>query len=197
MDLKKEIRIIGIDDGHHERGISESAIIVGVVLRGADYLDNVLTTTITVDGTDATYNLIQMVNTSRAKGNLSAIMLNGITLGGFNIINIKMLSENTNLPVIVVIRKLPDHEAIKTALFHLEDGKSRFEIIELAGDVHEYEINNKQAKGTIYFQFSGCTQQEAEDLLKLTAVHSLLPEPIRVAHLIAQGFSLGESQGRA
>ena len=195
-NLKKEARIIGIDDGHHARETSEPVLVVGAVLRGKSYLDNVLATTITADGIDATPNLIKMVNTSRAKGNLSAIMLDGVTLGGFNVVNIKSLSENTNLPVIVAVRKEPDYEAIQAALKNIEDGEQKFKLIELAGDICELEIKNKQTEGKMYFQFAGCTLPEAEDFLKLAIIHSLIPEPVRTAHLIAQGITLGESKGR-
>ena len=38
---------------------------------------------------------------------------------------------------------------------------------------------------------------KAKKLIKQTSPHGLIPEPIRVAHLIARGVTLGESMGRA
>jgi hypothetical protein len=45
-------------------------------------------------------------------------------------------------------------------------------------------------------QIVGITRSDAEKLVKLTSTRSLLPEPLRVAHLIATGIVRGESVGR-
>jgi len=37
----------------------------------------------------------------------------------------------------------------------------------------------------------------SEGCVKLSSTRSLIPEPIRVAHLIASGVALGESRGGA
>jgi endonuclease V-like protein UPF0215 family len=49
----------------------------------------------------------------------------------------------------------------------------------------------------IYFQFKGLKRTEAEKIIKLSCTRSLIPEPLRVAHLIASALVKGESGGRA
>jgi hypothetical protein len=51
--------------------------------------------------------------------------------------------------------------------------------------------------GKIFIQFAGISFEEASEIVKLTATHSYLPEPIRVAHLIGAGLVFGESKGNA
>ena len=51
--------------------------------------------------------------------------------------------------------------------------------------------------GKIYIQYIGTTLKKAKELLKVTCTRSYIPEPIRVAHLIAAGIVKGESKGRA
>lgn len=49
----------------------------------------------------------------------------------------------------------------------------------------------------IYFQCYGITKEDASKIIKETSTMSLIPEPLRVAHLMATGFVLGESVGHA
>lgn len=197
--VKSQIRILGIDDAPFDRNIDREVLVIGTVFRAGEYLDGVLSTKIEVDGIDATQKLIHLIKESRTKGQLRCIMLDGICLGGFNVINIETLSRETNLPVIVYIKDLPDFEAIKSALTHLEDGEARLKLMEKAGRIYECEIGNKDlhTKGKVYFQIVGISEADAKKILKLTTVHGFVPEPLRVAHLIAQGIKFGESKGRA
>ena len=197
--VKKQIRILGIDDGHFRRGSSEDVLVVGVVFRGADYLDVVLSTKVEVDGMDATMKLIKLINESRTKEQLQFVMLDGITLGGFNVANINTIYEQTKIPVIVFMRELPDMPAIKSALMHFEDGELRYNLILKAGKIFECEISNTAVgrKGKVFFQIAGADEKTAREVLKLTCKNSLVPEPLRVAHLVAQGIVFGESKGHA
>ena len=38
---------------------------------------------------------------------------------------------------------------------------------------------------------------KTKEFLKVTTVHSYIPEPLRIAHIIAAGLVKGESRGRA
>jgi len=49
----------------------------------------------------------------------------------------------------------------------------------------------------IYYQFKGLSKEEVEKIIKLSCTRSLIPEPLRVAHLIASALIKGESGGRA
>jgi endonuclease V-like protein UPF0215 family len=49
----------------------------------------------------------------------------------------------------------------------------------------------------LFVQRVGLSLADAEDLVAKTRLHGLLPEPIRLAHLIAGGVTTGRSRGRA
>ena len=83
--IKREIRILGIDDSAL---LDEKVMIVGVVFRGGDWIDGVLRSDITRDGLDATDVICSMIKESKHYGQLRVLMLDGITYGGFNIIDI-------------------------------------------------------------------------------------------------------------
>lgn len=187
--VKGEIRVLGIDDGFFPRKVrGEPVLLVGAVMRGNSYLDGVLTTTIELDGTDATEKIISLVLNSKHYGQLRAIMINGITLAGFNVVDIRRVSGETGLPVITLVRKQPDLEAIKKALSHFGDGEERLGTIERAGKIFHYK--------KILFQAAGAAKDRAQDIIDVCLMRSLIPEPVRVAHLIASGVTKGESGRR-
>ena len=102
--LKKEIRVIGIDDSPFRKFKKGKVLVVGTVFRGGLFLDGVLSTKVSIDGNDSTKKLIDMINKCKFKPQLQCIFLNGIAVAGFNVIDVKELNKKTNLPVIVVIK---------------------------------------------------------------------------------------------
>lgn len=192
--LKSEIRILGFDDGPFEFRKTKTVPVVGVVYRGGKFLDGILRTDVEVDGTDATEKLVKLINASRHKQQLKLLMLDGVTLGGFNVIDVKDLNEKTDLPVIIVNRKIPNLKEIRTALKRFKDFRVRWKMISNAGKVDECILKNKDK---IFYQHAGITAEDAEDAIMLSTTHGNLPEPLRVAHLIASAIVRGESYGRA
>lgn len=192
--FKSEIRILGFDDCPFKRG-DEKVGVVGVVYRGGSFLDVVMKTEVKVDGTDATRKLIYLLNSSRQKPQLKVLMLDGIAFGGFNIIDIKKLYKKTGLPVIVINRKHPDIYSVKEALKNnFKDFKKRWNMILNAGKIKVCNLKNGKK---VYYQVIGMEDEEAEEIIQLSSTHSDIPEPLRVAHLIAAAIIKGESSGRA
>jgi len=192
--LKSEIRILGFDDGAFAPNSKNPVIVIGVVFRGGKFIDGALKTEVTVDGTDATEKIEKLINTSRHKQQLKVIMLDGITVGGFNVIDVKRLNEKTGIPVIVVNRKMPDMKKVKDALKKLGDFEARWKSIEDAGPIRECNI--KEFK-RVYYQNIGMENGTAEEVIRLSCTRGFIPEPLRVAHLIATAVVRGESYGRA
>ena len=191
--IKDEIRILGIDDSPFDLYNDKTALVIGTIFRGGNWLDGVLRTEVTVDGTDATEKILQMVKKTKHK-DLRIIMIDGITLGGFNVVNIKKLFEKTGLGVIVVVRHKPNFRQIKQVLNNLKDGEKRWDYMQIAGEPKKVET--KPGK-FIYIQNYGINDSDAKKIVKLSSTRSLIPEPIRVAHLIGSGIILGESRGKA
>ncbi|MBW3002113.1 DUF99 family protein [Candidatus Woesearchaeota archaeon] len=186
--MRKEIRILGIDDGPFNKFKDKEVLIVGTLFRGGSFIDGVMSTKAKVDGKDSTLKITRMINKSKFKKQLRAIFLNGIAVGGFNVIDVKQLNKKTKIPVIVVIRNYPDLKKIFKALDNLKMKKQK-KLIE--------DLPKPTKVGKIYIQHIGISLSDAKEMLKLTCTHSYIPEPIRVAHLIAAGVVKGESRGRA
>jgi uncharacterized protein len=190
--IKDEVRIIGFDDGPFRRGDRET-LIVGCAFRGGRWIDGVLSTKAEVDGLDATDRLAALMKASRFK-DARVLMMDGIAFGGFNIVDINRLSRQTGLPTIAVTRDMPDFALIEAALRHLSDFETRWNLIKAAGRPRPVETRPLKS---VYIQAAGIDFPDAEAVVKLSATRSLIPEPLRVAHLIAQGIVSGQSKGKA
>ena len=185
--IKPEIRVLGVDDGPFVPHSSGFATIVGVVFRGGYWLDGVIHTKIEVDGLDATHKIASMIIDSPHYKQLRVIMLDGVTFAGFNVVNIKELNCETKLPVIAVTREKPDFTDIRKALENLPNSELRWEAIKDTGNLLMVNTRSKHAK--VYVQTCGLFEEDARKIVKLTSTRSDIPEPLRVAHLIASGIN--------
>lgn len=190
--IKSEIRILGIDDSAL---ISDDILIVGAFFRGGQWLDGVMRSSIRRDGMDATEKIAEMVTSSKHYGQIKVIMLDGVTYGGFNPVDIVRLYEGTKVPVIVIMRDVPDFEKIKDALSNLPDLEERYRIILRAGAITK--VVSKDPLNPIFIQCAGIDTENAGEVVRLSSTRSNVPEPLRVAHMIATGMVCGESRGKA
>ncbi len=162
--------------------------MIGVVFRAGNWLEGVMSTHVEVDGFDATTKLINMIESSRHYRQLRVIMLNGITLGGLNVVDIKALYLATGKPVIAVTDRKPDLERVHSALKNLPSSEERWTAILNAGEI--FPVVRRRDKKPIYAEVAGLTKEVASEILRLTATRSKVPEPLRVAHLVASGIHL-------
>jgi uncharacterized protein len=190
--MKRQIRILGIDDApftFHEK----YTMVIGAVMRGGEYLECVLRNQVAIDGTEATDICTQMINNSRYRQQLKAVMIDGACLGGFNVVDIDALSEATQIPVITVTRDKPDQKKIKHALQkNFKDWEIRWDVLQ-KGRLHKIPTSHNP----MYIKCSRLSLEEAKEIINISTIRGVLPEPIRVAHLIASGITRGESYGKA
>ncbi len=190
-EVKSEIRIIGWDDTPFTFK-DKRVLLIGVVFRGGNYMDGMLVTKIQVDGRDSTEKIIKAIKKSSHYEQLRIIMLDGITFGGFNIVDMEKIFNSTKLPVIAITRKNPDLESMKRALKRFDDFDYRWSLIEKAGKVYPLKIKRFRGKEIetkeIYYQKMGIEKEDVEKIIKISSTHAFIPEPLRIAHIIASGF---------
>lgn len=186
--MKKEIRVLGIDDAPFNKFKDKKVLVIGTVFRGGEFMDGLLSTKVSVDGRNSTTKIAKMVNKSKFKKQFRCIFLDGVAVGGFNVIDIEKLNKLTKIPIIVVIRNYPDFKKIFSALKKLKMSRQR-KLIE--------KLPEPKKVGKIWIQYIGVDFEKAKKILKITSTHSYIPEAIRIAHLIGSGIIKGESSGRA
>jgi len=185
--IKPEIRVLGVDDGvfiPHSKGLVD---VVGVVFRGGYWLDGVMRTEVEVDGLDGTEKIASMIIESPHYKQLRIIMLSGITLAGFNVVDIKELYNKTGLPVIAITRNMPNMKEIEQAIERLPEKEKRWRAIQNAGEM--IKVQTRKEEEPIYMQIAGIKREDAEKIVKITSTRSNIPEPLRVAHIIASGLT--------
>jgi len=192
--LKSEIRILGFDDSAFTPRSKDLVPVVGVVFRGGKFLDGLLRTEVEIDGMDSTEKIIKLINSTRHKQQLKVLMFDGITLAGFNLIDVKKIFNETGIPVIIINRKMPNLEKVKKALKRFDDFESRWKAIENAGEIKECYVKDLRK---VYYQNIGMDDDTTKEVIRLSCTRSYIPEPLRIAHIIATGFVRGESYGRA
>lgn len=184
--IKPEIRVLGIDDGVFLPRTEGTADVVGVVYRGGYWLDGVMRTEVEIDGMDATEKIASMIKSSPHYKQLRVVMLNGITLAGFNVVDIQRFFKEADIPVITVAREKPNLAEIKMALENLPEHEKRWQAIKNAGKLIKVHMGNNEA---VYMQIAGICKSDAEKILKKTSTRSNIPEALRVAHIIASGLT--------
>ena len=180
---------VGFDDAPFPRSHRGDVQVIGAVFAGTR-LDGVLATRVRRDGANATARLAECLTGSRFFPQLQAVLLQGIAFAGFNVVDLAGLNRATGLPVLTVARRAPDLEAIRRALLEKVPGGARkWRLIEAAGPM--------EPLAGVRVQRAGLDAEAAAGLLDRLRLHGRLPEPLRVAHLIAGGVTTGESRHRA
>ncbi len=178
----------GFDDAPFDRNHQGSVPVIATVYADLRF-DGVLVGEIEKDGFDAAGKIADIVSKSRFAGHIRLIMLQGIALGGFNVIDVFELYDRLCLPLMVVARKEPDMAAVKNALLsHIHEGGKKWEIIKKIGPM--------EPVGKVYIQRVGLSASQAAAVLDRFCIHGNIPEPVRVAHLIATAIGRGQSHGK-
>ncbi len=177
-------RVVGVEDGgfSRESGV-QKALLVTALLQGTSIIDFQMNS-ITVDGLDVTEKLIAMLH----RWSFDGVILAGVSFAGFNLIDPNMLFEEFEKPVIIVTRTKPNNLAVKNALLHhFEDWKARWGVIKQLGPV--YEIVSVPNEPPVYTEIIGADIKWASTLIRKLSTCCRIPEPVRVARLIARGLT--------
>jgi endonuclease V-like protein UPF0215 family len=187
MPLKRFSNVIGFDDAPFPRHHIGEVKVVGAVFADLRF-DGVIIGEIEKDGSDAAEKLTELVTASKFADHAQLIMLQGIALGGFNVVDVFYLNRRLGIPVLVVSRRRPNMAAIRSALItHIPGGKKKWALIEKLGLMEQ--------ACEIYVQRVGLAPDQAAAVINRFAIHSRIPEPIRAAHLIAGAIIDGQSRG--
>lgn len=184
--------MLGIDDGPFTKGQGRVAL-AGVLVCPPGYVEGVLFSSCQVDGDDANDAIIGMVKGSRFREQVRMVMLDGAAFGGFNVVDVQALSGELGVPVLTISRDEPDMVLIRHALqAHFPDWERRFDTIS-RNRVRPVEVPD----GRVFVASEGIEENEADAMVRRCIVRGCLPEPVRLAHLVATALVRGESRGKA
>jgi len=178
---------MGFDDAMHDRTKELTTQLIGVVCQGVRMV-NTVKEQITIDGIDSTDALIKLIKLKEK--HVQYVITDTITFGGFNIMDMKRVHQETDKPIIAIIDREIDLESVRRALMKSfpTSYKKKLQLIINAGDLYQTEIDTAGGKSMLYFHAIGIEIEKVELLLKKTCIDSKQPECTRLAHLIGRLF---------
>ena len=139
-----------------------------------------------IDGTDATDRILALLGSSPFLDGVRAVLLDGIAVGGFNLIDLDRLYEGLQRPIVTITRHAPDFAAIRAALrkYFPRDAAMRWRLVR----AHALFRLPMPEGNPLRVSAVGCTRAEASAIVRRTTVRGNLPEPLRLARLVARAL---------
>jgi endonuclease V-like protein UPF0215 family len=148
----------------------------------------VAVTRFALDGAGATEFLARWIGDLRFASALHAVVLGGITIAGLGLVDLTALSDRLALPVLAATRRDTSTHALAEAL-RAAGLADRLALLDRAPPAYRLEDG-------LYVACAGTDAPTAERLIRATLNKALLPEPLRLAHLIGAALVRGASRGR-
>jgi len=161
---------------------SSKSILSGIVMRRDFVIDDFVFGSATLGGDDATDSILKMY-AELDRPDVSYVLISGLIVSMYNIIDIKKLFYSLNIPIIGI--SYHDSLGIEDALKH--HFPNSFE-----SKISEYHKLGKREKITlrtcndVFVRMEGCTLNDVMHLLNDLTLHGSVPEPIRVSRLLAK-----------
>lgn len=184
----RQIRVIGFDDAPFVRHSNKPVAVAGVVCSQTRF-EGMLWGHIRTDGWNSTQKIANMLLASKFYPQVHLVLLDGISMGGLNLINLLYLAQKIQLPCVAVMRKLPNIEKMAAAIRRLPHPETRLQILAKAGEIHVHP--------PFYFQVCGLSGDMTARVLQRLTDTGNVPEALRLAHLITAAVINGESGKRA
>ena len=185
---QRQIRVIGFDDAPFQRHSGKPVAVAGVVCSLTRF-EGMLWGNILVDGWDSTEKIAEMLLPSKFYAQVHLVLLDGISMGGLNLIDLPSLAQRLQLPCVAVMRKYPKLKKMQGAISLLPEPEKRLATLAKAGEIYECS--------PFYFQVSGLSPTITAKILARLTDNGNVPEALRLAHLITAAVINGESSNRA
>ncbi|MGQ4871544.1 MAG: DUF99 family protein [Candidatus Thorarchaeota archaeon] len=176
---KTGVRILGVSESF-DRG-DEFSILAGVVMRGDLRIDGYALCTPKVGGLDATDQLVAMFR-RLGRDDVRIWLLNGSVISWFNVVDMGDLWERTGCPVVCV--SYEQSAGIESYLkeYFPEDWRDRQAVIDRNGPRHKIRL---KTGFTVFVNTAGVSPEDAAVLLNRFTIDGRVPEPLRVARILA------------
>ena len=176
---KKGIRGLAIAESFSQN--SKKSVLSGIVMSTDLVIDGFIFGHSTVGGDDATDAILEMYE-KLDRQDISFLLISGIVISLYNIIDMKRISEKIGLPVIGITYE--ESSGIEDAIKHHfpESYKSK---------LTEYSKLEPRKKITLHTSYNlyvrneGCTVLEAKQLLDKITLQGSIPEPLKITQLLA------------
>ena len=176
---KKGIRGLAIAESFSQD--SKKSVLSGIVMSTDLVIDGFVMGYSTVGGDDATDSILTMYE-KLDRPDVSFLLISGIVISLYNIVDVKRISEKTGLPVIGVTYE--ESPGIENAIKHHfpESYESKLAEYSKLGSREKITLHTSH---NLYIRNEGCTALEVKQLLDKMTLQGSVPEPLRIAQLLA------------
>jgi endonuclease V-like protein UPF0215 family len=178
---KKGIRALGIAESF-KKEVSPKSILGGVVMRSDLIIDGFIFGEATLEGDDATESILEMFR-SLNRNDLNVIIIAGAIISLYNIIDVDQLGSETETPIICVT--FEESKGIESSIRkHFPNNwMKKIELYRKLGDRESIDL---QTGYKVYIRTYGLDKIEVKRTLDKFTLQGSIPEPLRIAHLIAK-----------
>lgn len=184
---KPGTRILGIAESFRGR---DRSILAGIVMRRDLRIDGAALETITVGGMDATEAIIRLYKTLN-RSDINLILISGAVMARYNIISPDIISQTTDRPVIIITYEQSDGLS-DTLRHHFPGDSERLAAYKALG---ERDFVRLHTGHMVYLRRSGIPLTTAEEIIHQITLDGKVPEPVRVARLIARSVMRSSQTG--
>ena len=177
---KKGLRGLAIAESFRQN--SSKSALAGVVMRRDFVIDGFVFGSATLEGNDATDAILKMCDDLQ-RPDISYVLISGLIISMYNIIDIKKLSETLQIPIIGV--SYHDSSGIEDSLKHYFPNSFQSKIDKYV-KLGQREKITLSTSHDVYIRKEGCTLNDVKHLLDGLTLHGSIPEPIRVSQLLAK-----------
>jgi uncharacterized protein len=174
--------VLGIAESFKKSVISSA--LAGVVMRRDLVIDGMTFGSATIEGDDATNNIILMYR-SLARSDINCILLDGLVISMYNIIDGLRVATETGLPVVAIT--FEDSKGLEGSIMHhFENWQSKLEQYRKLG--RRERVVLKTGKD-LFIRYWGLSQKGSVAVLNSFTLQGSVPEPVRVAKLAARSHA--------
>ena len=182
---KKGLRGLAIAESFLQGG--KKSILAGVVMRRDFVIDDFVIGKSTLEGDDATEEVISMYE-KLERPDISYLLLSGVIISMYNIVDPKKIASKIQIPVIAVTYE--DSEGIEDAIRH-HFPKNFEKKLDQYGSLEKREKIKLHTGKEVFVRCEGCSSKVTKKLLDGLTLQGHVPEPLRVANLLAKRLLLG------
>jgi endonuclease V-like protein UPF0215 family len=176
---KKGIRGLAIAESFSQD--SKKSVLSGIVMSTDMIIDGFVIGHSTVGGDDATDVILDMCK-KLDRPDVSFLLISGIVISLYNIVDLKRISDETDLPVIGVTYE--ESKGIEEAIKHHFPDSYESKLAEYS-KLGTREKVTLHTSHNLYIRNEGCTVLEAKQILDKITLQGSVPEPLRIGQLLA------------
>jgi len=182
---KKAIRALGVAESF--RKDDEFSTLAGVVMRSDLVVDGFALGSLKVSGSDSTNSIVKLFE-KLARNDINAVLLSGSVLSLYNVVDVDSLHESLKLPIIALTFKKSrsDLERNIRKRFPALEAKNKIVLLRKLGTPNELRLASDYK---VFVRASGIHEVATKRLLDRFTLQGALPEPIRLARLLARAVA--------